>query len=281
MTPSKFLHSRLIACGGILLILLPGATLGQVPLFTVTSPQEGQVFGPGATISVMVSPAPGVVLRSLVVTSPIGSAQAPASTGLTLVAPQDRLGPVQLLILVDTVTGSAGSAMRTIQIETAMQLQQINISPGVLHLIAPQTSRILAAPEQMVLNVDGVYTGGIVRDIRASSQTVFSSDNPQVAVVDSTGQVTAVAPGKTTIRVHSSGATGSAAVEVNIFELDGDLDGDGDVDQDDRDIVHSALGRPASGAGDPRDFNNDGQLNDDDLLILESLCSRPSCAREL
>ena len=84
---------------------------------------------------------------------------------------------------------------------------EVQVAPGVLTLAAGQSRRLVAT----------AYDAGgaaIVSGVRYR----WVSANVNVARVDSTGQVTAVAPGSTLVRAEATGAsppkTGAATVTV-------------------------------------------------------------------
>jgi hypothetical protein len=56
-----------------------------------------------------------------------------------------------------------------------------------------------------------------------------------------------------------------------------DVDTDGDIDYFDLDRILRALGRPASGPTDPRDFNGDLRIRFDDLVNCTKQCTRKLC----
>ena len=269
----------------VLLVVFVGLSLSLYSMwaqtgavFSITSPHSGQQYNSGDTILLSVSPAPGVALTALGVVGPnIWDDREPPST-IPIPISQGYAGPLTLHVTVVSDKNVQGSAYVTVNVVPLAALQQIKVEPPLVQLVAPGSSAGLSTLEEDQLIVTGLYADGINRDISRLNSTLFSSDNPRVATIDSKGHVAAVAPGITVLRITNGVITGSTTVKVNIFELQGDLDGDGDVDQDDLNIILHALNTSSTGPGDPRDLNGDGKIDALDARILVTLCSRPGCA---
>lgn len=263
----------------VVVVLQPELHGQQSPLFTVVSPQNGQVFHPGDIIQVVVQAAPAVTLDSVSVWSPIlSTVRQPVSPIAVPVPSKYPLGPVTLGILAKTPDGGGQSIDVTVTIQAQARLELITLSPLSANLVLPGTSLVYPSLSQVALGIIGSFSDGVDRDIVHASGTIITADNPKVATVDSNGLVTAVAPGVTAIIVTSGVLKSSAIVKVNIFDGKGDLTGDGKVDSDDLSIVLKALNAAATGPGDPRDLNGDGKLDALDARILVTLCSKAGCA---
>jgi hypothetical protein len=77
----------------------------------------------------------------------------------------------------------------TIDIETEAVLTALRVSPTMILFEAPE--------DQLPLTVTGFFADGSALDITHSSLTTYSSNDPTIASVDSTGLVTAVGPATT------------------------------------------------------------------------------------
>jgi Dockerin type I domain/Bacterial Ig-like domain (group 2) len=255
-------------------------------LFTVVSPAQNEVFAPGVPIPIRLQPAPLVTLASITVSSSIGLANVPASSPPSLTAPQDPFGPVVVAISAQSTAGGSAEVDVTVDIESPQMLSSITVIPATTELAAAGTSSYLPAISSIALEVLGTLADRTQHNITASTKSRYASSNSLVATVDSTANVTSVAPGKAQITVRNTGngtqtpVAVQVPVSVNVFELRGDLDGDSDVDVDDIAVVTAALNTPSTGPGDPRDLNGDGKIDSTDVSLLRALCSRPNCATQ-
>ena len=120
-----FLLGMLLLGGAILQLPLFAQTR---PFFSIVSPQEGQVFHPGDTVVVRVQSGSGVVLKAVQVMSPIGSTLMQPVQDVSLVVPDRKIGPQQLLIVGFDILNFEQSVTRTIDIEPCF-ITRI-ISPG-------------------------------------------------------------------------------------------------------------------------------------------------------
>jgi hypothetical protein len=284
MNPKTFISVLWVFTG---VVCGQGVSLAQSgDVFTIVSPTQGQVYAPGANVPITVRPGSGVALASISVFSSIGLPSATPVGPLSLTAPVDPMGPVAIAVFVAASGGGGAEADVTIDIESPVRLDSMIVTPASVTMAAPGTSHFYASLSDISLGVLGTYADGSLHTITSSTRTTYSSSDPRVATVDATGNVTAVAPGKSVITVINTGAPGQSRValqtpvNINIFELKGDLDGDNDVDTDDLAVIEAALGSASTGPGDPRDLNGDGRIDSTDLSLLRSLCSRKNCATQ-
>jgi hypothetical protein len=267
----------LMSCAAVAVIGEVLLRAQQQMLFTVTSPAEGQVFRPGDSIEVRIDPSPAVTLEWISIWSPLGFVgSSDASQPISLKAP-DKLGSLKMLIIGGPNVDEVGSQAveRTIVIESD-SVDSITVSPIGTELVAPGTGGPFGKLTQERIFVTG-YIGGQVVDMSRSSTVTFASTNTRVATVDAAGLVRSVAPGLAEVVATHGTAKAVTQVLVNVFELQGDLDGDSDVDQADINLIVAARNSQATGAGDPRDTTNDGMIDALDSRALVNLCSRPRC----
>ena len=152
--------------------------------------------GQGTTLTATVTDANGVVVTNRPVTW---------STSDSRVATVSQTGVVAAIAAgTATISATSGAATGTSAITvTAAPIQSVSVSPSTLSLAQGQTGTLSATV------IDA--TGGTV----SNPSVAWSSRNPAVATVDpSTGVVTAVGVGSTTIDASSGGKTGSASVTV-------------------------------------------------------------------
>jgi hypothetical protein len=265
---SLFLNITLVV---VVCILLFKGHLLALESVTLLSPQEGQVVYAGETLKIILQPSLGTSVKSVLILSPLEIIEIkdpPAEIPFKISKDRDP-GPVTITVVAITGLGG-GKVTRTIQVEAPSVLEQIIPDPMILNLDT------FYSKEQEVI-VKGIYRDGITRYIEESSYTVFSSDNPRVATVDTQGVVKMVAPGITTVRISNNGLTTSVKVQVNINERKGDYDGDHYVDQNDLNAILAWLNDSATGPDDPRDLNHDGQIDNLDVQLLKSLCVNAGC----
>lgn len=143
----------------------------------------------------------------------------------------------------------------------------------------PSSIKFAFAGQEFPLRIMGLLADGTQVDVSKSSRTSYTSADPSVARVDSSGLVTAVGQGtsKTTkIMVQYQGKT--LLIPVTVPQgIKGDLNSDGRVDQDDVNIILDFRNTPATGPFDARDLNKDGMIDALDASQLILLCTRPRC----
>ncbi len=169
------------------------------PLLQITSPPDGTIVAPGQTITVVVTPAPGVnfILVGILGEHPIGSDQvlsAPPFQFSLTIPTKISAGRYKIFAFGATAPGKGGqSATISLDVEPSLTITKIRVEP--------LTVTFKSAGERMPLAVIGTFSDGSTMRITRSSRTTYSSNDTRVATVSSTGVVTAVGPGTT-------GATG-------------------------------------------------------------------------
>ncbi len=169
------------------------------PLLQITSPPDGTIVAPGQTITVVVTPAPGVnfILVGILGEHPIGSDQvlsAPPFQFSLTIPTKISAGRYKIFAFGATAPGKGGqSATISLDVEPSLTITKIRVEPA--------TVTFESAGDRMPLAVFGTFSDGSTMEITRSSRTTYSSNDTRVATVSSTGMVTAVGPGTT-------GATG-------------------------------------------------------------------------
>ena len=124
-------------------------------------------------------------------------------SGDTLVAAVDSTGLSMAVGEGSTIiTARAGSASGTTTVLVSQAIDTIRVLPSADTLVHPDTTRLTA----QATDANGHPIRGL--------EFTWSSGDTSVALVDSLGLVTTVAPGETELRATSSGVSGSAAVLV-------------------------------------------------------------------
>jgi hypothetical protein len=249
--------------------------ISQQPAIQIVTPSSGTRVAPGATITIGVAVGPGVTVSQMMIL-----AQNPIGLSDALTAP-----PFQFPITIPTnikagqyhvtadATGAQGqdlqSASIVLDVEPSGSISGMRIQPGII------TFRFVG--DTLPVRVVGTLTAGGQVDLTDSSLITYTSGNTSIATVSTTGVVTAIGPGNTSITV--SGPAAPFAIPVLVpSSIRGDLNGDGSVDLDDLHIIENALNTPATKPADARDLNGDGVINALDTRILVTLCTRPACA---
>jgi Dockerin type I domain/Bacterial Ig-like domain (group 2) len=184
--------------------------------------------------------------------------------------------------------------------------------------ITPGTINLRYVGDQSRLKVNGTLPDGRTVDFTYATVTSspgssyffaptnYYSLNPQVAVVDNNGVVTAVGAGMTTVGAlldyllppstpgYFPGDFGTVVVTIQVTvptTIRGDLNGDGRVDLLDLQILEERLNSAAITSAnlgnsfgstpypvtDARDLNGDGLINALDARLLVTLCTQPGC----
>ena len=164
----------------------------------VVSPTNGSIVAAGQDIMVVVQIAEGASFAAIqVVGENLGISEAKTAPPFefSVHIPRHLIGPKKIRAFGRTGPESGVfSAAVTINIEPSATPTALTVSP-------PQVP-FERLGEQAGLTVTGTFDDGTVRDLTESSQTTFTSNDPSVATVDSSGVVTAVGtlpPGATEI----------------------------------------------------------------------------------
>jgi len=125
--------------------------------------------------------------------------------------------------------------------------------------------------QQQRVDVNGTFSDGSNLDVTSSTQIKFSSADPTKITVDSTGLMTSVGLGNTTITAAYGNLTATLQT-VGPTGVKGDVDGDGVVTVQDLLLLESMVGSTPTGADDARDLNGDGKIDNSDVQALLTLC---------
>ncbi len=180
---------------------------------------------------------PAALAQQLQITSPVADTMVTSGTTLTIIVSADP--SVRILgVLTD---GAFPDFRQGSSLNEFLQPIPTTIRPGVYHLTAvgvtstrdvesesvaidvePQSYPIavesksplisfLSIGDKQSLQVTGTFSDGTKLDVTRSTRTTYTSNNPQVVTVDSSGLVTSVGPGQTSIVISPGDTKGSPA----------------------------------------------------------------------
>jgi len=271
MPPTRSLS---LAIMGIL--LYSGVSLdAQSSGMKITSPANGTIVTAGQSITVTITALGSTVLQNATAwILPLGQIpqviQSPPFQ-VAVAVPSGQIGTLPVVALASDSQGNTLQDSVSVIVAPTSPATSIKVNPNRV-LFSSVNGTVMS------VNVSATFQDGTSGYVTSSPDTQYTSSNTKVAVVNSSGQVQAVAPGMSNLTISYAGFNATIPVTVGVFPLKGDLNGDGAVDLNDIQILLKALNTASTGSGDPRDLNNDGKIDALDARILATLCSRPACA---
>ncbi len=185
------------------------AAMGDPPVdprVVITSPTAGQVFAPGATLTINVQVDPSVnagdMLFTLVGIGEIGATSTgPTQFQGTQVIPTTFAGPLTIIpVAVDNIQNYFQGAPVTVSVRPAIAPQQVTLSQKYFY-VSPTN-----VPSQQ-LHLTGTYSDGSQLDLTSSATgTTYVSSNTAAVTVTADGLAQMVAPGLAVITAANGGA---------------------------------------------------------------------------
>src|SRR5579872_982164 len=201
--------------GWVGMVLLLGTMLAaQTPLLKIVSPPDGTVVAPGQTVTMEVKVNPMAGITTVSVGGPeelpiVGLAFSPPYR-FTFTIPEDM--PLQRHIFTaggDTEEdGEIADDSITLDVEKPNAITSLKTNLHTIYMVQPN--------EPHTLEVMGTFDDGSKANLTESTRITYTSDNPEVATVNSVGEITSVGPGRATITV-SAGSV-SAVVSAIFFK---------------------------------------------------------------
>ncbi len=196
-------HSSLaLAILPILFILLPAFSYAQQPRLQITSPSDGTIVTEGTTLSITVSADPSVEIIGVLTDGRFPDLRAGSS-------------PNQFLQVIPTTLTPGIYHLTAIGVTSKSDVESdpvaIDVEPRLFPIAIAAKSPLLAFGEignRLSIQVTGTFTDGSELDLTHSTQTIYKSNDPHVATVNSAGIVTAMGPGETSILLKA-GSTSS------------------------------------------------------------------------
>src|SRR5579872_7317048 len=198
--------------GWVGMVLLLGTMLAaQTPLLKIVSPPDGTVVAPGQTVTMEVKVNPMAGITTVSVGGPeelpiVGLAFSPPYR-FTFTIPEDM--PLQRHIFSaggDTEEdGEIANDSITLDVEKPNPITSLKVNLDSIYMVEPN--------EPHVLIVRGTFDDGSKANLTQSTRITYTSDNPEVATVNSVGEITSVGPGRATITV-SAGAVNAVVSAI-------------------------------------------------------------------
>lgn len=271
MTCCNFLKLLLVrikyAFFAISIVGCPILAEAQQPSIAIIAPAPGSIITSGDIISVtVVASTPSLFSAIQVVGEDIGDSL-PIVTPpfvFSLTVPKNIVGQKKLKAYgLLKSGGDVTSPPVVIDIEPSV--------PIIALLSSPESVGFQFVGEQRLITISGRLNDDSPLYLGKSSQLTMDSGDPNVAVVNTNGIITATGTGKTDIL--ATYGTASVLIPVSVpTTVRGDLNGDGIVDDADLSIIQSALNKPATKPLDARDLNGDGKIDAVDAQMLITLC---------
>jgi Dockerin type I domain len=270
---------------GLLLVVvvfsIACVALGDEPAFLkIAVPPEGTQVVPGQSLFISVETDPNSTFEALMIigesslfTHPVLQTSSPSiSTANAAVRSDAALG-----LHIVAAGGLRKAGEKYVQVASSPIHLDVECD---FSLSAMQTDPVQIAfaysGDQTSLSVSAKTPEGRTLDVSRSTRVIYSSQNPNVATINTeTGEVTATGPGNTNLHISYVNPDGTRLlVDVPIVVpklVQGDLNGDGRVTASDLAILQTWLGRPVAGPNDARDLNHDGKIDEEDVEIMKHL----------
>ena len=191
------------------------------PFVTITTPTAGQVFHPGDTLTVTLTPNAGTALTQALVqagASPrdVGSAllsQSPYTATFTV--PPAALGILPVMVTAKDAAGNVCTVTVNALVQTNAALSSMTVAAGAT---APSGAAILTSQGSTnPLTVTGTFSDATYADITSSALgTYYVSGDPTIAAVSADGGLTALADGTVTVTVTNGSVTATQRVIVQL-----------------------------------------------------------------
>ncbi len=184
-----------------IMLLLGQLLVAQSSVLKIISPPDGTVVAPGQTVTMEIKVDPTAGIRTVSVGAPdpltiAGLAFAPPYR-FTFTIPEDMpLRPFDLIAGGDTEEdGEIADDSITLDVEKPNPITSLQVDLHNIYMVEPN--------EPHTLKVTGTFDDGSKADLTQSTRIAYTSDNPAVATVNSTGRITSVGPGTATIIVRA------------------------------------------------------------------------------
>lgn len=273
-----------LASAALLLIILNFPFACAAADLVITQPRNGEVFRPGDSFQVLVSQRAGmesfyfnkgVFLNSNGPFIDSGLQSADPYLFTVTIPPDAKFGDFRI-----SAVGARNGMSPTYATAISITIDSADSasSGGVKNILVEPSEIYLNFPgEKSALNFYGQTITG--KRGLPFSKVSYSSSAPNIAALDPSGALVALAPGNAVVTIRYKNLTAIVNVVVAEQKLRGDFNGDGSINVDDVNYINSYLNQTATGPQDARDLNGDGKINALDARVLTTICSKSRCAR--
>lgn len=185
----------------------------------ITAPLDGATVSPGQQITVTVEAVGGFTLSDGWVGIPGVPEEKlinlPQTSVFTI--PQDAIGTIIIQAAATGTPDNLTADKITLNVQQVAVLESITVEPQDYYF-ETDWSGSPNTQEYIYINVKGMYSDGITRDI-SSQGTTYVSSNPAIASVDNSGKVQPLTEGTVTVTVSNSGI--SMVVPITIVRPQG------------------------------------------------------------
>lgn len=211
MKKNRFTAGALGLCifltGAVLLGLLCYA---QASPISITLPANGTMVNPGQTLAVVVSVDSSVKNVMVAGEVPLGFGQDTGIAGQFAVAVPSEITPGPYVIGASG-TDSAGNdvlSQITVDVERPDDPQELEVDDYV---------ELTKLGDKLPLTVVGIFADGSRLLLENSTKVTYTSADPSIATVSSSGVITAAAQGETTVTASTAGGAVQAAAAVRVL----------------------------------------------------------------
>ena len=216
---TRWLTSTLVLIAAIAFITARSSA--QQDLLRITSPGPGSIVHPGETVTISVSADYSVEKLALIGQHPLGVGQVLSGGAGIIARGQGEMRPLQFVLRIPkeiqpgiyhvtaigrTSGGDVESEALTLDVEKTQEPSRIWTEPALL--------QFTRTGDSIPVRVLGAFAEGPNEELTKSTKTTFTSADPRVATVTSSGMVTAIGHGKTAIQIHTPSSDFSIPVRV-------------------------------------------------------------------
>jgi hypothetical protein len=187
-----------------------GAAGGNSDQLKILEPTEGLRVSPGQKVNIVIQPASNINIKEIRIIVPGDVLQLKAPPWKTsFQVPLTATGTLSLLVVGKDQTRQIYDSQVNLAVIQKSLFLRLEADTKGLYFEHTEPD------DFMYITVKGVYKDGIHRDLNsAQSGTVFTSNDPDIATVQSDGKVNPKSNGKTKIMVRNDEAMISVPVEV-------------------------------------------------------------------